>query len=140
MKRAIAFLVSIAILMVTNTVLASDGANIDGTMEVSAFPIGISTRMTTHGGEGKLLYHASQGWASAKSHAWPWADATYLYASIKLTATVGGGTNEKEKTYNGKTKDRVLNTEKVYSSASNRRAESYHIYNGTERYAASKVF
>ena len=144
MKRAIAFFVSIVILMVTNTVLASDGANIDCVKEISAFPVGASTRMTTYGGEGKLLYHASQGWASAKSHAWPWADATYLYASIKLTATVGGGTNEKEKTYNGTTKDRVLNTEKVYSSASNRKAVSYHRiignYNGTERYAASKEF
>ena len=59
MKRAIAFFVSIVILMVTNTVLASDGANIDCVKEISAFPVGASTRMTTYGGEGKLLYHAS---------------------------------------------------------------------------------
>ena len=60
MKRAIAFFVSIVILMVTNTVLASDGANIDCVKEISAFPVGASTRMTTYGGEGKLLYNASQ--------------------------------------------------------------------------------
>ena len=52
MKRAIAFFVSIVILMVTNTVLASDGANIDCVKEISAFPVGASTRMTTYGGEG----------------------------------------------------------------------------------------
>lgn len=84
-------------------------------------------KITYDVGHGSGEWNTLFSWARAKTEAWEWAAATYLYASATVTAN---GCTAQTETKSSTTKQSIT-TDKIYQSTKDGRTLStYHIVEG----------